>query len=86
VEYAEVYGNHYGTLKSEVYQRMEKGQNVVLDIDSQGAMMVLEHRTGAFHEPDERFQLYKVRAYGDTEIHFYLYEPENQPQKEQKDG
>lgn len=42
VEYAEVYGNHYGTLKSEVYQRMEKGQNVVLDIDSQGAMMVLE--------------------------------------------
>lgn len=51
-----------------------------------GAMMVLEHRTGAFREPDERFQLYKVRAYGDTEIHFYLYEPENQPQKEQEDG
>lgn len=37
------------------------------------AMMVLEHRTGPFGEPDERFELIKQRTYGDTEIHFYLY-------------
>ncbi|MBR3874259.1 MAG: 16S rRNA (guanine(966)-N(2))-methyltransferase RsmD [Clostridia bacterium] len=38
------------------------------------AMMVLEHRTGPFGMPDERFELIKERAYGDTEIHFYLYQ------------
>ena len=41
-----------------------------------GAMMVLEHRTGTFGEPDERFELLKQRTYGDTEIHFYLYDAE----------
>ncbi|MBP3647332.1 MAG: 16S rRNA (guanine(966)-N(2))-methyltransferase RsmD [Clostridia bacterium] len=41
-----------------------------------GAMMVLEHRTGAFGEPDEKFELLKQRTYGDTEIHFYLYDAE----------
>ena len=39
-------------------------------------MLVLEHRTGVFHAPDSRFELLKERAYGDTEIHFYLYQPE----------
>lgn len=37
------------------------------------AMLVLEHRTGVFTPPDERFELFKERTYGDTEIHFYLY-------------
>ena len=41
-----------------------------------GAMLVLEHRTGSFTELDERFSLYKQREYGDTEIHFYLYDVE----------
>ena len=36
-------------------------------------MMVLEHRTGPFMEPDERFERFKERTYADTEIHFYLY-------------
>jgi len=36
-------------------------------------MMVLEHRTGPFMVPDERFELFKERTYADTEIHFYLY-------------
>lgn len=40
---------------------------------AQEAMMVLEHRTGPFQEPDERFELFKERTYADTEIHFYLY-------------
>lgn len=41
-----------------------------------GTMMVLEHRTGPFGEPDERFELIRQRTYGDTEIHFYLYDAE----------
>jgi len=41
VEYATVHGNRYGTLRSEVYSRLEKGENVVLDIDVQGALNVI---------------------------------------------
>ena len=41
VEYANVHGNRYGTLRSEVYQRLERGENVVLDIDVQGALNVI---------------------------------------------
>ena len=40
---------------------------------AEDAMLVLEHRTGVFAPPDERFELFRERAYGDTEIHFYLY-------------
>lgn len=47
-----------------------------------GAMMVLEHRTGAFRCPDDRFTLVKERAYGDTEIHFFVYEPGDTDSKE----
>ena len=41
---------------------------------SEDAMLVLEHRTGVEPGLDSRFVLYKQRAYGETEIHFYLYE------------
>ncbi|MBQ9179730.1 MAG: guanylate kinase [Firmicutes bacterium] len=40
VEYANVHGNYYGTPKSEVASRLERGMNVLLDIDVQGAMNV----------------------------------------------
>ncbi len=46
LEHASVHGNRYGTLKSEVYERMEKGQNVLLDIDPQGARTVMEKEPG----------------------------------------
>ncbi len=36
-EHAEVHGNCYGTLKSELSSRMERGADVLLDIDVQGA-------------------------------------------------
>lgn len=42
IEHATVHAHRYGTLKSEVYQRMEQGQNVLLDIDPQGARTVVE--------------------------------------------
>jgi len=41
LEHATVHGHRYGTLKSEVYSRMESGQNVLLDIDPQGARAVM---------------------------------------------
>jgi len=37
LEHAEVHGNFYGTLKSEVLGYLRKGTDVVMDIDVQGA-------------------------------------------------
>ena len=42
LEHASVHGHRYGTLKSGVYERMNRGQNVLLDIDPQGARAVME--------------------------------------------
>lgn len=42
LEHARVHTDCYGTLKSEVYDRMEHGQNVLLDIDVQGALNVMK--------------------------------------------
>jgi len=40
LEYAEVHGNFYGTLKSEVLDHLTTGTDVVMDIDVQGATQV----------------------------------------------
>lgn len=40
LEHAEVHGNGYGSLKSEVLARLEAGVDVVMDIDVQGAAQV----------------------------------------------
>jgi len=40
IEYAEVHGNLYGTLKSEITDHISKGTDVVMDIDVQGAELV----------------------------------------------
>ncbi len=37
-EYAEVHGNYYGTLKSEVDDKLKAGSDVILDLDVQGAI------------------------------------------------
>lgn len=42
LEHAKVHSHRYGTLKSEVESRIAQGQNVVLDIDVQGALNVME--------------------------------------------
>ena len=41
LEHATVHGHRYGTLRSEVEQRLRQGQNVLLDIDTQGALNVM---------------------------------------------
>jgi len=40
LEYAQVHGNWYGTLKGQVLERIGAGVDVVLDIDVQGAAQV----------------------------------------------
>ena len=40
LEHAEVHGNMYGTLKSEVLEFLQRGKDVVMDIDVQGAAQV----------------------------------------------
>ena len=40
IEYAEVHGNFYGTLKSEIIDKVSKGIDVLLDIDVQGAVQI----------------------------------------------
>jgi len=42
VEHAEVHGNFYGTLKSEIIERVRAGRDVILDIDIQGAFQIRE--------------------------------------------
>jgi len=42
LEYAEVYGNFYGTSRLAVEQKLSEGSNVLLDIDWQGARSVRE--------------------------------------------
>ncbi|MEG1930075.1 MAG: guanylate kinase [Anaerovorax sp.] len=43
LEYAEVYGNYYGTPKGLVLEKMAKGRDVILEIDMQGALKVKEN-------------------------------------------
>lgn len=40
LEHANVYGNSYGTLKSEVLDKLHQGKDVLLNIDVQGAASV----------------------------------------------
>ncbi|GIM27864.1 guanylate kinase [Clostridium polyendosporum] len=49
LEFAEVYGNYYGTPKSTVEEMLEKGWDVILEIDIQGALRVKENaKDGVF--------------------------------------
>ena len=40
LEYATVYGNYYGTLRSAVQQELVEGRNVLLEIDTDGARQI----------------------------------------------
>jgi len=49
VEWAEVHGEHYGTLRSEIERRLGAGRNVLLDIDVQGGKSVRRvYKDGVF--------------------------------------
>lgn len=38
IEYEEIYGNYYGTLKSEVNKKINKGRKLLFDVDVKGAL------------------------------------------------
>jgi guanylate kinase len=42
LEYANVHGNHYGTLKTEVLGKLSQGKDVLLSVDVQGAAAIRE--------------------------------------------
>jgi guanylate kinase len=49
LEYASVYGNYYGTPKWKVLELIDKGVDVILEIDIQGALKVKEeYQDGVF--------------------------------------
>lgn len=47
LEWANVHGRRYGTLRGEVEMRLSRGESVVLEIDPQGAMQVKRNRPDA---------------------------------------
>jgi len=57
LEHATVYGNSYGTLKSEVLGKLRQGKNVLLNIDVQGASAV---RASAESDPELKRALVTV--------------------------
>jgi guanylate kinase len=50
LEYAEVHGNLYGTLKSEVLTHINAGRDVLMDIDVQGAALIRKNPDPAIAE------------------------------------
>jgi guanylate kinase len=43
LEHATVYGNSYGTLKSEIMTKLRSGKDVLLNVDVQGANSIRQH-------------------------------------------
>ncbi|WP_326909280.1 guanylate kinase [Sedimentibacter sp. MB31-C6] len=43
LEYAKVYGNYYGTPKEKALEQIESGNDVILEIDIQGALQVKDN-------------------------------------------
>jgi guanylate kinase len=42
LEYADVYGNYYGTPLKKLEERLQAGQDILLEIDTQGALNVMK--------------------------------------------
>ncbi len=49
VEYAEVFGNLYGTERRQVEAALDQGRDLILEIDIQGARQVRQHLPEAIH-------------------------------------
>ena len=49
VEWAEVYGNLYGTPQQQLEEAMSQGIDVMLDIDAQGARQIMKRFSGAVY-------------------------------------
>jgi guanylate kinase len=42
-EWEEIYGNYYGTLKSEINRALQQGKTMLFDIDVKGALSIRRH-------------------------------------------
>lgn len=42
IEFAEVFGNYYGTSKAEIEKQLSEGKHIILEIDWQGAKQIRE--------------------------------------------
>ena len=62
VEWAEVHGNCYGTLVSEVQSKLASGASLILEIDVQGALQVKERLVGRGTETPETIELRMANA------------------------
>ncbi|MBN1396695.1 MAG: guanylate kinase [Bacteroidetes bacterium] len=40
VEWEEIYGNYYGTLKSEIHKALDNGRSMMFDVDVKGALSI----------------------------------------------
>lgn len=85
LEYANVFGNYYGTLKSEVEEKLHLGKHVVLVIDTQGAISLKKKKFPAvyiFVSPPSlselRERLFKRKTEGDQHIEERLSWAENE--------
>ena len=47
LEWAEVHGNYYGTPKEPIEQRLAEGEDILLDLDTQGAIQLKKSRKDA---------------------------------------
>lgn len=57
LEHATVYGNSYGTLKSEVLGKLRQGKDVLLNVDVQGAASI---RAAAANDPELQRSLISI--------------------------
>ncbi len=46
VEWEEIYGNYYGTLKSEIHRALNKGYSMIFDVDVKGALSIRRNFPG----------------------------------------
>ena len=44
LEYAKVFKNYYGTTKSNIFKELDKGNNVIFDIDWQGTNQIISQK------------------------------------------
>ena len=44
LEHAQVHGHHYGTLLGPIVENLKKGRDVLIDIDTQGAANIRQHK------------------------------------------
>lgn len=68
LEYANVHGNYYGTLKTEAESRLSRKENVVLEIDVQGGIQIKKRFKDAclvfFKAPTEKILEERLRGRG----------------------